>query len=156
MKKAPIQKIPSALACGLLEDGNRALFLLRQKEAPSPGKAKRALFLSRKETDGAERIELPSVLVYSGDNPVLALASEFRRQTGIDGEVHEVTIESRQNAGSKKRKAWIPVLVFRVTAKSARAAPSAEFSGFCWLERRELAGKMFGRNLAWMHRHGQP
>jgi len=129
---------PSALACGLLEDGNRALFL------------------ARKGMDGVERIELPSVLVYSGDNPVSALSGEFKRQTGIDAQVHEVTIESRQNAGSNRRKIFIPVLVFKVTAKAARAAPSKEFSGFLWLERRELAGKKFGRNLAWMHRHGQP
>jgi len=132
MKKTPLPKPPVALACGLLEDGNRALFLCRRNEK------------------GEEELELPCALLFAGDNPVSSLAIEFRRQTGIDGEVHEVIIEGKHNAGSRKRRLLVPALAFKLTAKSASVRVSSEFCSYKWLERRELSGKKIGRLLRWM------
>jgi hypothetical protein len=126
--------LPKALACGMLEDGGRALFL------------------ARKGADGTERIEMPCVLVLSGRSPFAEIRDAFRRMTGIDGEVHEIAIEGTHNAGSRKRRSLVPCLVFRVTAKSRTAAPSDEFSGFRWLSLEDAVKARLGRNAEWMRR----
>lgn len=132
MRKQIQLPAPSALACGLLEDGERALFLCR------------------KNKDGAETVELPCVLLFKGENPVARIAEEFRRQAGIDAQAHEVLFERRYNAGTRKRKLFIPVLVFKLTAKSHAAKPAAEFTGYKWLSSKDLAGQKRARNLLWL------
>lgn len=123
---------PVALAVGLLEDGNRALFLCRIN------------------TIGQETIELPCVLLQKGGNPVAVLSAEFRRQTGIDAQVHDVLFERRHNIGSRKRKMFVPVLVFKVTAKNATARVASEFSGFKWIAQPVLGKYKAGRNCLWL------
>lgn len=123
---------PVALAVGLLEDGNRALFLCRKNNL------------------GVETIELPCVLLQKGENPVAALTVEFRRQTGIDAQVHEVRFERRHNIGSKKRKVFVPVLVFKVTAKNASVRAAPEFSDYRWIAQPDLGKYKLGRNAYWL------
>ncbi|MEM2138488.1 MAG: hypothetical protein QW568_05350 [Candidatus Anstonellaceae archaeon] len=132
MKKinAPIK--PSALAVGLLEDNGRALFLLRA--LPS----------------GIQTIELPCVLLSPGENPVARLTDAFRQQTGIDAQVHEILFEKRHNAGSRKKKAWIPALVFKITAKNASAKPSSGFSGYKWIASNDLPKYRLAKNAEWL------
>jgi len=124
--------MPKALACGMLEDEGRVLFLVRRDE------------------HGIERIELPCVLVPSGRSPFAEIRSGFARQTGIDGQIHEIVLEARYNAGSRKRKAWVPCLVFAVTARERRAKPSPEFAGFRWLSLEEAEKQKLGRNAGWL------
>lgn len=124
--------LPKALACGMLEDAGRALFLLRVDE------------------HGTERVEMPCVLVPSGRSPVAEIRAEFARQTGIDGEVHEIAIEARHNAGTRRRRAWVPCLVFRITAKQRNARPSQEFSGFRWLSLDGAKKQKLSRNSEWL------
>ncbi len=126
--------LPKALACGMLEDGGRVLFLVRKDES------------------GTERIEMPCVLVPSGRSPYAEINAEFRRQTGIDGQVHEAVMESRHNAGSRKRRSFVPVLVFKVTARERYARPSAEFSGFRWLSLDDARRQRLSRNAEWLRR----
>ena len=121
-----------SLACGLLEDGNRALFLCR------------------KNADGIETVELPCVLLKKGENPVASLASEFARQTGIDAEAHEIMFEGKHNAGSRKKKMLVPALAFRMTAKNASCKPSTEFSGYRWLAREGLRGFRLAKSCWWL------
>ncbi len=123
---------PASLACGILEDSGRALFLCR------------------KRTDGTETVELPCILLQKGDNPVSALSAEFRRQTGIDGQVHGVLFERRHNSGSKRRKLWIPVLAFEVTAKKTSAKIAPEFSGFKWIAAEDLGKHRLARICEWL------
>jgi len=123
---------PVALAVGLLEDNNRALFLCRVNAI------------------GQETIELPCILLQKGENPVAVLTAEFRRQTGIDAQVHEVQFERRHNIGSRKRKVFVPVLVFKVTARNATAKPASEFSGFRWIAQPDLDKYKLGRNCLWL------
>ncbi len=132
MKKGLSSAAPAALACGLLEDNGRAFFLCR------------------KTPPGTETVELPCLLLQKGENQVAALSSEFRRQTGMDGEVHDVLFEKRHNAGSKKRKAWIPVLAFKVTAKNARASPAQEFSGYKWISAKDLMKHRLAKISQWL------
>lgn len=126
--------LPKALACGMLEDNGRVLFLLRKDE------------------HGTERVEMPCVLVPSGRSPVAEIRMEFARQTGIDGEVHEITIEGRHNAGTRRRKAFAPALVFKITAKQRNAKPSPEFSGFRWLSLDDAKKQKLSRNTEWLAR----
>lgn len=126
--------LPKALACGMLEDERRVLFLVRKDE------------------QGIERIEMPCVLVFSGRNPVAELAHEFIRQTGIDGQIHEIVFESRYNTGSRKRKNWVPCLVFKVTAKNMRAKIASEFLGFKWLGIEEAKKMKLSRMGEWMRK----
>ena len=123
---------PVALAVGLLEDNNRALFLCRTSPL------------------GTETIELPCVLLQKGENPVAALSAEFKRQTGIDAQVHDVLFERRHNIGSRKRKVFVPVLVFKVTARNASARVAGEFSGYRWIAQPDLGKYKIGRNAFWL------
>ncbi len=120
---------PKVLACGMLRDNERILFLIR------------------KET---ERIELPSVEIFGEEDPVQRLTVEFRRQTGIDAEVYEVKMEKRYNAGSRKRKRWIPCIIFTMRAKNTKAKVSSEFSGFKWLTMEKAKDMKLGRKAEWL------
>ncbi|MBI5035900.1 NUDIX hydrolase [Candidatus Micrarchaeota archaeon] len=122
---------PTALLCALLEDNGRVLFLLQ------------------KDSKGNEKLTLPGVLA-GNENPVALLKEAFSEQAGIDGEIHEVVMESRWNAGSRKRKRMIPCLVFKVTAKSARCSPAKAFSGFKWLTLNEARTKPLDRKIEWL------
>jgi hypothetical protein len=126
--------MPKALACGMLEDNGRVLFLLR------------------KDAAGVERIEMPCVLVPSGRSPYAEIVAEFRRQTGIDGQVHEAVMEGRHNSGSRKRRSFVPVLVFKVTARERFARPAPEFSGFRWLALEEAKRQRLTRNAEWLRK----
>jgi len=127
-------RMMKALACGMLEDRGRMLFLLQ------------------KDAQGIERIGLPCTDVYSGESPVHKLAAEFKRQTGIDAEICEIRMESKHNSGSRKRKNWVPCLVFSVKAKVAKAVPSGEFSGFKWLSLDDAKKMKLGRKAEWIRR----
>lgn len=125
--------MPKALACGMLEDEGRVLFL-------------------KKTEYGTERLEMPCVVVPSGRSPVAEIKEKFLQYTGIDGEVHEIIYEGRYNAGSKRRKSWIPCLVFRITARERRAAPGKEFSGFRWLGIEAAAREKLTRKCEWIRK----
>jgi len=124
--------VPKALACGMLHDGGRVLFLLR------------------KDVHGTERIELPCTEIFGAEDPVQKLALEFKRQTGIDAEVREIKMESRYNAGSRRKRRRVPCLVFGVRAKNMRTKPSGEFSGFRWLSLEEAKKMKIGRKAEWL------
>lgn len=96
-----------------------------------------------------ERIELPHVFAYSGDT-ISQLTEAFKNQTGIDGEVDEVVIETKYNAGSRRRKKFIPCLVFRISAKNRTAKPSSEFSGFKWLSLDNAKKEKLARTAEWI------
>lgn len=123
---------PSVLAAGALEDNGRYLFIKRETLNP------------RQET-----LELPHSIIPQGANPVSALAEVFLLQLGIDAQVHEPVHETRHNAGSRKNKRWIPVLVFRITAKSASAKPAPGL-GYAWLSLDDARKKRLARNAEWL------
>ena len=132
MKKHALPPVPVAIAAGLLEDGERALFL------------------ARKNALGEELLEIPCVELMAGVNPVAALAAALRAQAGIDAEVHDILFQRRHNAGTRKRRAAIPALVFKLTAKSHSVRPSSEFSGYKWLSPSDMAGKKLSRKSEWL------
>src|SRR5512136_2547294 len=99
-----------ALACGMLEDGGRVLFLVRT------------------DAGGTEKIEMPCVIVNSGRSPFAEIKEAFPKLTGIgDIQVHEIVMEGRHNAGSRNRRNFIAVLIFKITARNRTAKPSSEF-----------------------------
>ena len=132
MKKHALPPVPVAIAAGLLEDGERALFL------------------ARKNVLGEELLEIPCVELMAGVNPVAALAAALRAQAGIDAEVHDILFQRRHNAGTRKRRAIVPVLVFKVTAKSHAVRPAPEFCGYKWLSPSDMAGKKLSRKSEWL------
>ncbi len=132
--------LPKALACGILEDEGRILFLTR-RAASGPV-----------NTKYVEYLELPMVLVVSGRSPLAEIRAEFQRQTGIEGQVHEIIFEDRYNAGSKKRRIWVPCLGFKITARERRAKPANEFTGFKWLSLENAKNERLGRRSEWLKR----
>ncbi|MFH0737756.1 MAG: hypothetical protein V1827_04090 [Candidatus Micrarchaeota archaeon] len=127
--------IPKALACGWLEDGGRVLFLVRT------------------DRSGIARIELPCVLVPSGRSPFADIKEAFGRLTGIaDFEVHEPIAEGRHNAGSRRRRSFVPAMAFKISARNRTAKPSSEFSGFRWLSLDDAKKERLGWNLEWLFR----
>jgi len=127
--------IPKALACGMLEDGGRVLFLVRT------------------DASGAERIEMPCALVPSGRSPFADIKEAFGRLTGIaDCQVHEIILEGRHNAGTRRGRFWVPCLIFRVSARNRSARPSQEFSGFRWLSLDDAKKERLTRNAEWLRK----
>jgi hypothetical protein len=120
------------LACGILEDSNRILFLIRKNRI------------------GTEYFELPHALLVKGDNPVTVLTKTFLSETGIDAQVHEIILEAKHNVGSRKRKKFIPAAAFRITAKSSRVSLSREFSGFRWVPRDKVGKLKLSRQAEWL------
>lgn len=128
MVKAPEY---AALACAIIEDGGRVLFL--------------------KRIEGErELLELPCVLVEKGRNPVAELKEAVIRKTAIDAHVHEPVLEGKYNAGSRKKKKWIPALGFRVSAKNMSARVSPEFAGVKWISLEEAKKERLGRKAEWL------
>ncbi len=132
MKKHVQPAAPAALAAGLLEDGERALFLVRKNER------------------GEETFEIPCVELMAGENPVATLCAAFRAQTGIDAEVHDILFQRRHNAGTRKRRALVPALVFKLTAKSHAVRIAPEFCGYKWLAPGDMGGKKLSRKSEWL------
>ncbi|MFA5077427.1 MAG: hypothetical protein WC488_03295 [Candidatus Micrarchaeia archaeon] len=127
MRKMPR---PEVLIAGALEDGNRVLFMTRRL---------------------GERyvLELPCVIAPQGSNPVQKLSELFASSLGIDAQIHGIIREGRHNAGSRRSKRWIPVLVFKITAKKAFAKPS-EGLGFEWLAIKDAKKQKLSRNCEWL------
>ena len=120
------------LACGMVEDGNRILFLTRKNKL------------------GVEYFELPYALLVRGDNPVTVLTKTFLLNTGIDAQVHEIIYEAKHNVGSRKRKRFIPAVAFKVTSKSNRVFLSKEFSGFKWVPRDDVGKLKLAMQAEWL------
>jgi len=127
-------EFPKALACGMLEDSGRILFLVQ------------------KDRHGIERLELPYALVYPGQDPAALLKIAFEEQAGIDAEIGEIVRESRHNAGSRRKRKVIPCLIFKVFAKNTRARPSSGFSGVKWLSLEKAGEAKLGRKSEWLRK----
>lgn len=112
---------------------------------------KRLLFLVRKDQNGADLLEIPCLPLFSID-AISQLKIEFQRQTGIDCQVHEAIYQSAHNVGTRKRKYFVQVLAFRITAKNHSARPSIEFSSFKWLTIDEAKKQKLSRNCEWLLR----
>lgn len=112
----------------------------------------RVLFLERRIGNEKEcRIELPCILVTDANaDPVLLLSDAFRMQTGIDGEVCDITLQAKHNAGSRKKKLRVPCLVFRMKSKSSAVRPSPDFSGYRWIALRDAKKCRLSRNAEWL------
>ncbi len=130
----PVQQraIPVALACGILQDGERVLFL------------------KQKDRQGVERIGFPFVMLFASQDPVKKMTEFFLQQTGIDGHVQDVRFQARHNVGSRKNKRLIPVLGFRVDAKDRRAKPAAGYSGYAWLTLDDACKQKLDRTSEWL------
>lgn len=124
---------PVSLAVALLEDNKRALFLVRRGQ------------------DGRESLELPSSRVFPGDDPMSVAVDAIRSQAGIDAHSQGAGFEAKHNAGSRRHKHPVPVLVFRMQAKTMSARPSGEFTGFKWIPLAEAKKMRLGRNAEWLH-----
>jgi len=133
MKEKKMVKAPeyAALACAVIEDGGRVLFLKRMEGE-------------------RELLELPCVLVEKGRNPVAELKEWVMLKTSIDAQVHEPMMEGKHNAGSRKKKKWIPALGFRINAKNMSARVSPEFSGVKWISLEEAKKERLGRKAEWI------
>ncbi len=128
---------PKALVCGMLEDEGRVLFL------------------TFKDSHGIERLELPCVYARQQSDPVSQLGEAFLKQAGIDGEVGEIVLESRHNAGSRRRRRWIPCYVFGIKAKTRKADPGGGYTGFRWLSLKDAKKEKLGRKAEWLLKIGQ-
>jgi len=133
MREKKMVKAPeyAALACAIIEDGGRVLFLKRMEGE-------------------RELLELPCVLVEKGRNPVAELKEWVMLKTSIDAQVQEPKMEGKFNAGSRKKKKWIPAIGFRVSAKNLSARVSGEYSGVKWISIDEAKKERLGRKAEWI------
>lgn len=104
----------ATLACALLVDGKRVLFLR---------------FNRGKE----EWFGVPFVLLKIGENPVEAIAKVLHT-AGIDAHVGGVVRQGMYNSGSRKNRRMVPALGFSAHAK--RVSPSVPNKWMDWEEAR--------------------
>ncbi len=123
------------VACAILQDGIRTLFL----EKKPPGTPNAPMELS-----------LPSAFVKAGQDPVSALSIAVREQTGIDCQIGEISAQAKYNAGSKKHKRVIPLLIFSASAKNFKCTPSSEFLGCQWLPVALARKQPLAKNAHWL------
>lgn len=120
---------PVALACGLLSDGGRFFFL------------------KKADASKVERVGFPFILIFKGEDPVKKMTEAFLEQTGIDGFVQSVLFESRHNTGSRRRKRFIPVLAFAVSAKNKKPAAGTPY---VWLSLDAAKKQRLSRQSEWL------
>jgi ADP-ribose pyrophosphatase YjhB (NUDIX family) len=125
-------KSHALLACALIQDGGRYLFIA------SPGR------------DGREELALPCALVEKGADPVAGLSAAVREQAGIDAHVEEPVLQGRFNAGSRKNRAMIPAIAFAVTSKSLRARTGDSAKRAEWLKAEDALKRRLARNSEWL------
>ncbi len=128
-------KAPRALICGLLENGGKALFLLRKDE------------------DGKERIELPWIYGTIAADPVGAIGEAFRKQTSIKVHAGEIIYEGKEDIGEEGRPDIVPVLVFAMIADRKpmeEPYPASGYSGFLWLSMEEAKNRPLGKHARWL------
>ena len=125
---------PSALICALFEDNGRYLFLERTDER------------------GRALIELPSVLVNEGEDPVAMLDAHLRASLSIDPQVHLISLRGQYNSGSRKRRHLIPVLAFRCSAKKMSTRVPPPYTSSRWLTAEDALDKKLGRNSEWLRK----
>ncbi|VVC71868.1 Uncharacterised protein [uncultured archaeon] len=131
-KKRVLAKPPELIACALIEDNGRILFL------------------KSKSADGKDLISLPCAPVPKGGNPVQILSEAVKEQAGIDAHVQAPALKGRLNVGTRKSKYWIPAIAFTTTSKSLRASPSPPFTGTAWLSAIDALKKRFSRTSEWL------
>ncbi len=127
-------KKPVALACALLEDEGRYLFL------------------ETKDFAGKSLFGLPSMFVFAGEDPVEALKRAVAAQCGIDAQVHQAIVQGEFNVGSRKRRKFVPALGFMVSAKRQTAKVDAPFCGFKWMGVKESLDAKLERKSEWLRR----
>jgi len=132
MRRQLLAVHPESLACALIEDGGRVLFLVSRSR------------------DGREELSLPSILLKKGEDPVSSLAAAVRAQTGIDAHVQSPVLQGMFNSGSKRNRKLIAAIAFSVTSKSYSAKPGAGFTSAVWLKAEDAKAKRFSRASEWL------
>ncbi|VVB57252.1 Uncharacterised protein [uncultured archaeon] len=122
----------SALVCALFEDSGRYFFLERTDER------------------GRKQLELPSILINEGEDPVSSLSAYLRSSLSLDAQIHLIALRGTHNAGSRKRKHSIPALAFRCSVKRMQPKIPSSFSAFRWLAAEDALNEKLGRNSEWL------
>ncbi len=122
----------SALVCAFFQDGARALFL------------------EQKDERGITRLDLPSIIINEGEDPVSALAAYLRSTLAIDAQIHLICLRGKFNAGTRKRRRMIPALAFACSAKKIQPKIAPPYSGTVWLAAEDAFERKLGRNTEWL------
>jgi hypothetical protein len=134
MRTAKGATTPKALICGMLERGDKMLFLVR------------------KDGRGVERVEMPCVHGSTSTDPAGQLTEAFRKQTGIKAEMGNLRMEGRHNIGSKGKVVFVPVLVFEMSPDSplVRPDPGKGIERCEWMTMMEAKGRQLTDNGMWL------
>ncbi len=122
----------SALVCALFEDKGRYFFLEKTDER------------------GRVLLELPSLLVNEGEDPVAMLDAYVRSSFSLDPQIHLISLRGTFNAGSRKRRNLISALAFSCSAKKMQPKIPSAYSGSRWLTAEDALEKKLGRNSEWL------
>lgn len=95
-KMKTFERLPKALSCGLIEDTGRFLF---------------RIFLDQ---HGITRVETPFVLIKSGESITAKLKDRLSEIIENNVEIGEPIFEFSYNTGNKRRKNFIPCIVFKI------------------------------------------
>lgn len=128
-------KAPRALICGMLEREGKVLFLMR------------------KDSGGAGRIEMPWIYGTLAGDPVGALGEAFRKQTSVKAHAESIAMEGREDIGEPGSPDIVPVLVFRMAADRRpmeEPYPAKGYDACVWLGMDEARGKPLGKHARWL------
>lgn len=125
-----ISNLGKVLLCALLSDNGRVIFL-------------------EKRDRELVKYSLPGVLADESENPVEKLKAAVLSLTGIDCMVGKIAFDGRHNAGSRRRKAWVPVLAFECSAKNYSCRVPCK-----WARLADVNALKLSREAEWL-RHRQ-
>jgi len=127
--KESAKHAPKALICGILEEGDRMLFLKRKNE------------------EGQEELELPHIFAGASADFVSQLTEAFRKQTDVKAEMGPLMAEGEYPLSEGKT---IPAMAFGMIAERKDVAPAPEFTGHEWLGLESAKKRRLSMALSWM------
>jgi hypothetical protein len=125
---------PRALICGMLEQGEKMLFLVRKDER------------------GVERVEMPCAFGTISAGFTRQLAEAFGKQTNVKAIPGNLRMEGRHNVGSASKPEWVPVLVFEMTPQDwlVRPSPGSGIARCEWLTLMDAKSRQLTDNGMWL------
>lgn len=134
LRRKDVPAEAKALLCGMLEDGEKMLFLVR------------------KDGKGIERVEMPCVYGYTSTDPIGQLAEAFKKQTGVKAETGKVRMEGRHNIGTDSAPVWVPVLIFEMTPDEplVKPDPGKGIERCEWMTVMEAKSRQLTDNGMWL------
>lgn len=133
-KMKTLERLPKALALGAIEDNGRFLFRL--------------------ETDkyGVTRVDLPHVLVKSGESITAKIKEQILEIIENNVEIGEPIFQLTYNAGTRRNRNFIPAMIFKVETFGRIQLRKEKMLKYKWLKLEETINIRKTKESEWFYK----